>query len=178
MDDILLHICCGPCAAGSLPRIRKENLNAEGFFFNPNIHPVTEFRHRRAALEEYAEATGLPVEWRDDYGLVEFLRSVAGREDARCEYCYALRMRETAREARRRRIGLFSTTLLYSIHQKHNLIRDIAEEAARENGVEFLYVDLREGWRKGQAKWRETGLYSQKYCGCIYSEMDRYLKKK
>ncbi len=148
-----------------------------GFFFNPNIHPVTEQLARMAACKEYAGGNELPAVWRDDYGLVEFARAVAGREAERCEYCYVLRMRETAQEARRRGIGLFSTTLLYSIYQKHDLLRDVAEQAAREAGVGFAYLDLREGWKEGVERWRRTGLYSQKYCGCIYSEKERYLDR-
>ncbi len=175
MRELLLHLCCGPCTAGSLDRLRGEGWGIQGFFYNPNIHPVTEQRARAGALRSYAAAVGLPVTWRDDYGLVEFARSVAGREGERCEHCYVLRMRETAREAARRGIGHFSTTLLYSIHQKHNLLRDVAEQSAREAGVDFLYLDLREGWAAGRERWRQTGLYTQKYCGCLYSEMERYL---
>jgi predicted adenine nucleotide alpha hydrolase (AANH) superfamily ATPase len=173
---LLLHVCCGPCAAGSLPRLAAEGFAPQGFFYNPNIHPVTELRSRLGACREYAASLGLPMTWRDEYGLVEFVRAVAGREQERCTYCYARRMRETAREAVRRGIGLFSTTLLYSIHQRHHLLRDIAEEAGREAGVAFLYLDLREEWSAGRERWRSTGLYSQAYCGCVYSEMERYLK--
>ncbi len=175
-EPLLLHVCCGPCAAGSLPRLRDEGFMAEGFFYNPNIHPVTEQRARMGALRDYADAQGLPLTCRDDYGLVEFTRSVVGREGERCEYCYVLRMRETARETKRRGLGLFTTTLLYSIHQRHNLLRDIAEQEARAAGVGFVYLDLRQEWAAGRERWRATGLYSQKYCGCLYSEMERYRK--
>lgn len=177
-ERILLHICCGPCAAGSLPLLEAQGLAPEGFFYNPNIHPVTEMRARAGALKAFAEGRGLPVSWREDYGLVDFARHAAWREAERCEYCYALRLREAAAEARRRKLGLFTSTLLHSIHQKHNLIRDIGEQAAREAGVDFLYLDLREGWAAGRQAWRKTALYYQKYCGCLYSEMERYLGRR
>ncbi len=174
---VLLHLCCGPCTAGSLHGFRKEGVEATGFFYNPNIHPVTELAARVSALGDFAGKAGLPVVWRPDYGLDDFVRAASGLKEGRCEYCYVMRMRETAREARRRGFGLFSTTLLYSIHQKHNLLRDISEQAAREEGVDFLYLDLREDYREGRELWRETGLYSQKYCGCIFSEEERYRKR-
>ena len=176
-ERVLLHLCCGPCTAGSLPRLRGEGLAVTGFFFNPNIHPLMEFKARMEALRDYAGVEDLDLFWEPDYGLVDFVRSVAGREENRCEYCYVTRMRKTAREARRRGMGLFSTTLLYSIHQKHNLLRDVAEQAARDEGVDFLYLDLREEWASGRQRWRETGLFSQKYCGCLYSEMERNRNK-
>ena len=141
-ENLLLHLCCGPCTAGSLTRLRREGLNVTGFFFNPNIHPSMELMARAGALKEYAVVEDLDLLWEPDYGMVDFVRSVAGREDDRCEYCYVTRMRKTAREARRRGMGLFSTTLLYSIHQKHNLLRDVAEQAAREEGVCFTPIIL------------------------------------
>jgi len=176
-ERVLLHLCCGPCTAGSLPRLQSEGLAVTGFFYNPNIHPVMEFQARIGALKDYAGSVDLPLIWKPDYGLVDFVRSVAGREENRCEYCYVTRLRETAREASRRGMGLFSTTLLYSIHQEHNLLRDVAGQVARDEGVDFLYLDLREEWTPGRKRWRETGLFSQKYCGCIYSEMERYGNK-
>jgi predicted adenine nucleotide alpha hydrolase (AANH) superfamily ATPase len=176
-EGLLLHICCGPCTAGSLPRLREEGLEVTGFFFNPNVHPLMEFKARAEALKDYTVIEGPEIIWEPEYGLVEFVRSVAGNEQNRCEYCYVIRMRKTAREAKRRGYGLFSTTLLYSIHQKHNLLRDVAEQAARDEGVDFLYLDLREEWSSGRQRWRDTGLFSQKYCGCLYSEMERYGNK-
>ena len=71
----------------------------------------------------------------------------------------------------------FSTTLLVSIYQNHDAIKQIAEELAKKYNIEFVYRDFREGFREGQAKARELGLYMQKYCGCIFSEEDRYRKQ-
>ncbi len=148
-----------------------------GFFYNPNIHPYREFRKRMAALREVAEKRSLEVIWNRDYGLREFLREVVFREEDRCEVCYYLRLSETARLAKELGHSAFSTTLLYSPFQKHDLIRDIGETLARRFGLNFLYRDFREGYRKGQKEALELGLYRQPYCGCIFSEQERYDKK-
>ncbi len=173
MKPLLLHVCCGPCAAGSLPRLRGEGYEPQGYFLNPNIHPLTEFLARRDALREFAREERLPLE-EGGYGLVEFLQQVVGHESERCRRCYAMRLGRAAHRARERGIGSFSTTLLYSIHQDHDLIRETGQRLAGEAGVEFVYLDLRDGWRAGREAWRLTGRYCQKYCGCVYSEMERY----
>lgn len=71
----------------------------------------------------------------------------------------------------------FFSSLLISPYQNHELLKAVGETMAKKYGVEFLYRDFRPGFRAGQAKAREMGLYLQKYCGCIFSEEDRYEKK-
>ena len=64
-----------------------------------------------------------------------------------------------------------------SPYQNHEALIEVANFMAKKYGVEFLYRDFRVGFREGQAKARELGLYMQKYCGCVFSEEDRYQKK-
>ena len=71
----------------------------------------------------------------------------------------------------------FTTTLLVSPYQKHDELRKVCEKLAAEAGIEFVYRDFRVGYREGQEKARELGLYRQKYCGCVFSEEDRYRKQ-
>ncbi len=172
--DILLHICCAPCAIFPLSRLRKEGLNVRGFFYNPNIHPFLEYRKRLAVLQEYASRAGLAVSYRDEYDLDGFLRRTVGRGAGRCEQCYRMRLNAAASAARAEGVQRFTTSLLYSKYQKHDLIRGVAEEMASEQGVEFHYEDFRRGWRDGITASRAMGLYRQQYCGCIYSEAERY----
>ena len=114
----------------------------------------------------------------EDYGLDEFCRNVVDCIPERCvKYCYRARMTQTALEAKRRGFETFSTTLLVSPYQKHEELKRVCEEAAELVGVEFLYRDFRVGFREGQQKARELGLYMQKYCGCIFSEEERYMKE-
>lgn len=155
-------------------RLRAEGAQVFGVYLNPNIHPYTEWDRRREALEALASAEGLRLLPHGRYDLEEWLRAVAFREAERCRLCYHLRLSQAARVARRGRFEAFSTTLLYSRYQKHDLIREIGEAAGREAGVPFVYRDWREGWSEGVEASRTFGLYRQSYCGCIYSEKERY----
>ncbi|GAB4277645.1 MAG: epoxyqueuosine reductase QueH [Deferrisomatales bacterium] len=175
---ILLHTCCGPCTVVPLRRLRAEGARVMGVYDNPNVHPYTEWGRRRDALEELARREELPLLPVGDYALEEWVRAVAFREGERCRICYHLRLRRTAYLARRGRFEAYSTTLLYSKFQRHELIREIGEAVGREVGVRFLYRDWREGWSEGVEASKALGLYRQPYCGCIYSERDRYAPRR
>jgi len=148
-----------------------------GYFFNPNIHPYQEYQKRLGALRQYAGKVGLEVIYRDEYLLEEFLRNVSYRVEERCQYCYSIRLEGTAREAKNKAFDGFSTTLLQSTHQNHALIKETGERIAHEIGIPFYYEDFRQGWKKGVEVSKAMGLYRQQYCGCIYSEKERFMKK-
>ena len=177
MERLLLHTCCAPCSVYCVDLLRSEGIEPVSFWFNPNIHPYQEYKARRDALREYSASIGMELIIREDYGLRDFVRAVASDIDHRCAYCYTSRMEETARYAAENGFSHFSTTLLVSPYQNHEGIRETAEKLAKRYGVEFLYRDFRPGFREGQSKARENGLYMQKYCGCIFSEEDRYTKQ-
>ena len=151
---LLLHICCAPCSVECIKSLRAEGIEPTGYWYNPNIHPFTEYRARRNTVTEYAQSIGLALEMNDFYGLRPFCAAVAEDIGGRCAVCYACRMRETARYAALQGFTHFSTTLLYSPYQKHELLRAAAEEAAEEFGVEFLYRDFRPLFRQGQEEAR------------------------
>jgi predicted adenine nucleotide alpha hydrolase (AANH) superfamily ATPase len=157
--------------------MKEKGNDVTGYFFNPNIHPYQEYQKRLGALKQYSEKFGLKVIYRDEYLLEEFLRSVSHRVEERCQYCYSVRLEATAREAKKNAFDAFSTTLLQSTHQNHDLIRETGEHLAREIGTSFYYDDFRQGWRRGLEVSKAMGLYRQQYCGCIYSEKERYLGK-
>lgn len=175
--NLLLHICCGPCACYSVESLRKEGLEPTGFWYNPNIHPWTENRKRLEALRQYSEQASLRLIERDEYSLEEWLRQMVFREEDRCGFCYLGRLTATARAAKKGTFDAFSSTLLYSKHQDHDLIIRVAEQVSKEVGVPFLYRDFRTGWKEGIDISKKMGLYRQQYCGCIYSEKERYLSK-
>ncbi len=174
MSRVLLHICCAPCAIYPVSTLRGEGFAVHGFFYNPHIQPWQEFDRRLKALETYAASDEIPLIVRPDYDLQTFFRQVAFRETSRCIYCYSLRLDAAARLAKKSRFDSFTTTLLYSRQQKHDLVVSMAEEAARKHSISFLYRDFREGWKEGQEKARMLGIYRQQYCGCVYSEMERF----
>ncbi len=171
---LLLHLCCAPCTIYPLHQLRQAGHDVSGLFYNPNIHPYLEYAKRLQTLKAYADRQGLMVIWPEGYEMEAFLRGVAFREADRCLHCYDLRLRLTAMTAKRGAFAAFSTTLLYSKFQKHEIIKGIGESLAREFGVPFYYQDFREGWQEGVRISKETGMYRQPYCGCIYSEKERY----
>jgi predicted adenine nucleotide alpha hydrolase (AANH) superfamily ATPase len=173
--NILLHICCGPCALYPLQELRQSGRKVTGFFFNHNIHPYQEYLRRLEGVRQMAGATGTHVVYRDEYLLEEFLAAVAGNPDDRCLYCYFSRLEATAAKAAELGFDAFSSTLLYSRYQNHEQIKLAGEKAALRHGVNFHYEDFRPGWQEGIRLSREMGLYRQQYCGCIYSEKERYL---
>jgi predicted adenine nucleotide alpha hydrolase (AANH) superfamily ATPase len=172
----LLHVCCANCAIYPIKTMREDGLEVMGFFYRHNIHPYTECLKRQEALEAYAEQINLKVIYQEGYDLEGFIRNVAFRESERCNYCYHDRLRSTALLAKRGKFDYFSSTLLYSKHQKHELIRSMGESIGKSVGVPFLYHDYREGWKEGIECSKQMGLYRQHYCGCIYSEKERFFK--
>ena len=176
--NLLLHICCAPCSIMCVKTLRAEGIEPTGFWDNPNIHPFTEFRMRRNTLTEYAKSVGLELVVHGGYGLRPFLGEVGGDFDGRCAVCYRLRMRSAARYAAENGFSHFSSTLLISPYQNHELLAETAHAAGKEFGVSFLYRDFRPFFREGQECARALGLYMQKYCGCIFSEEERYRKRK
>jgi predicted adenine nucleotide alpha hydrolase (AANH) superfamily ATPase len=147
------------------------------FWYNPNIHPYTEYQARRDALVRFAGERGLALIREDEYGLRRFLAGTGPDFEGRCAFCYRLRLEQTALRAIREGCEAFSTTLLISPYQNHQLIREIGEELAARLSIAFLYRDFRPYFQEGRTQAREQAYYMQKYCGCIFSEEERYLKK-
>ena len=174
---LLLHLCCGPCTLFPLAALRDEGIEPLGFFYNPNIHPFREFKRRLDAVRTVAEKTGLVIDTETEYGLTDYLQQVVFKEGQRCAICYRMRLEATVRHAKAVGADGFTTTLLYSRYQKHELIRHVAEELAAAHGVPFVYRDFRTGWQEGVDMAIAMDLYRQPYCGCIYSEQERYDKK-
>jgi predicted adenine nucleotide alpha hydrolase (AANH) superfamily ATPase len=157
--------------------MRDEGLEVMGFFYRHNIHPYTECLKRQEALQAYAEQIDLKVIYQEGYDIEGFIQNVVFRESDRCNYCYHDRLRSTALLAKRGKFDYFSSTLLYSKHQQHDLIRSMGEAIGKSVGVPFLYQDYREGWKEGIECSKQMGLYRQHYCGCIYSEKERFYKE-
>ncbi len=174
----LLHACCAPCANQCIEVLKTDGFDVTAYWYNPNIHPFTEYRSRRNCLREYCAKIELPLLERNDYGLRPFVREVAPDIAGRCIKCYEMRLYETARAAAEGGFDSFTSSLFISPYQKHELMREVAERAAFEFGIKFEYRDFRPYFKAGQEKAREEGMYIQKYCGCVFSEEERYLKAK
>ncbi|MGE4317515.1 MAG: epoxyqueuosine reductase QueH [Deferribacterales bacterium] len=174
---ILLHQCCGPCSVYPVRILKGMGHDLGGYWFNPNIHPVTEFYKRLETLTAFDRSENIPLILDETYGLVDFLKNTAQNHTGRCGYCYRIRLEMTAMTAKQHGFDSFTSTLLYSRYQNHDLMVEIANEMASKYNVGFFYHDFREGWKDGIEGSKALGMYRQQYCGCIYSEEDRYLKQ-
>jgi len=177
-NKILLHTCCAPCSIKCVETLREEGVEPVIYWYNPNIHPYTEYRNRRDALRIFTGLMKLELIEEGSYALRDFLAALPSYDGERCGTCYDMRLDAAARYAAAHDYCAFSTTLLISPYQNHELLISTANAKAEKYGVNFLYRDFRPRFREGQAAARELGLYMQKYCGCVFSEEERYIKKK
>ncbi len=177
MEKTLLHCCCAPCSVSCITPLREAGIEPVGFWYNPNIHPFKEYEARRNCLVEYLKEEDVELKILEDYGLREFVKNVADDINGRCVWCYEHRLEITAKYAAENGYSSFTSTLLASTYQDHEKIALAGEKYGEKYGVKFLYKDFRGGFREGNNKAREMGLYMQKYCGCIFSEEDRYQKQ-
>ncbi len=172
---LLMHTCCAPCSVYCIEYLRNEKIEPTLYWYNPNIHPYMEYKARRDCLKEYTKNINIEAIFEEDYGLDKFCKEVINDLNNRCaNYCYPVRLRKTFEYAKINGYDTVTTTLLYSIYQNHDYIKRIMEEFSKEYKIDFLYKDFRAGFREGQSKAREIGLYMQKYCGCVFSEEIRY----
>lgn len=175
---LLMHTCCAPCSVYCIDSLRKENIEPTVYWYNPNIHPYMEYKARRDTLKEYTKSINVEAIFEEEYGLDEFCKNAIGDLKNRCQnYCYKVRLEQTAKFAKEHGFDTISTTLLVSPYQKHEILKEQGKEIAKKYGLNFLYRDFRVGFRKGQNKARELGLYMQKYCGCVFSEEMRYYNR-
>ncbi len=177
MKKVLLHCCCAPCSVSCIEPLRQEGIEPVAFWYNPNIHPFKEYEARRDCFVSYSKAQNIELFVTESYGLRDFVENVADNIEGRCRYCYASRLEKTAEFAKENGFSAFTSTLFASLYQDHELMKKEAERLGEKYGVEFLYRDFRPNFREGNRKAREEGLYIQKYCGCIFSEEDRYIKQ-
>lgn len=175
---LLLHACCGPCACYPTEKLLADGKTFDILYFNPNIHPYKEFKRRLNALRDFCEKKHYKVIIDKSYPLEEYVRGMLDEPTVRCAYCYRERMRYAACYAKENGYDAFSTTLLVSPYQKHELIIQMGEAAAMEFDIPFYYEDFREGYQRGVDISMELDLYRQPYCGCVFSERDRYEKKR
>ena len=110
----LLHICCAPCANQPIEVLRGDGIEVTGFWYNPNIHPFTEYRSRRNCLRYYAQTIDLPLIEKNDYALRPFVREVAEDIAGRCVKCYEMRLFETAKAAKENGFDSFTSSLFIS----------------------------------------------------------------
>lgn len=158
---ILLHACCAPCTTYVNQWLVENSFEVKALFYNPNIRPRQEYERRLLTMEYYATTVGLKVIYE---------KNDVETEPEKCENCYRVRLSRTAKFAKDLGYDYFSTTLLISPFQKHDLLKQVGERVSLEFGVEFFYRDSRPGYRESRQRAKEMKLYQQKYCGCKKGE--------
>jgi predicted adenine nucleotide alpha hydrolase (AANH) superfamily ATPase len=169
---IVVHICCGVCAAGVVKTLAEEGFEVTGFFYNPNIHPEKEYLKRLETTRRVARELNFPLisapytpdEWFSQAEV--FKHEPEGGK--RCEVCYRIRLEKTYQYLLSYGVDLFTTTLTISPHKRAEIVNRIGREIG---GDSFLARDFKkkDGFKKANELARQWGLYHQNYCGCIYS---------
>lgn len=177
MKKLLLHICCAPCLIYPLQSLKDKGFEVTGFFYNPNVHSFNEYKNRKTAVENFSKGADVEMIY-PDYIPADYFRAVNLKEEtpARCSICWSLRLMRTAWEAKKRGFAYFSTTLLVSPYQDQASLKKIGDDIAQAEGVSFYYEDFRPGFKEAHDQARAQGIYCQKYCGCIFSEIERCKK--
>ena len=170
--SMLLHCCCAHCTAFVIEHWRRQGYEVSGLWYNPNIHPFSEHQRRLEAMQTLAREMDMSLEVVGGFDMPFYFRRVVGDEANRCRHCFDLRLSRTAEMARERSIDAFSTSLLISPHQQHETLRQVGDKIAGD--VEFAYADLRKRYSESRHLTRGLDLYRQQYCGCLYSEWERY----
>ena len=183
---LALHSCCAPCSSAVLERL-NEHFRIALYYYNPNISPEAEFRHRveeqKRLVRQMPLAGDLTVA-EGPYEPERFYELVRGHEDdpeggARCGICFEMRLRSTAEFARRIGADYFTTTLSISPLKDAQRLNAIGSALSEEFGVKYLYSDFKkkDGYRRSCALSEEYGLYRQDFCGCAFSRMEREKRK-
>lgn len=175
---LLLHTCCAPCLIYPLERFKENGLEVTGLFYNPNIQPFAEYQNRRQALETLSKKLAVNVIY-PEYTPSEYFQEINLKEKkpGRCSICWTFRLKAAAKLAKENGFDSFSTTLLVSPYQEQGLLKKIGNAVSEAEGINFYYEDFRPGFRKAHELAKSQGIYCQKYCGCIYSEIERSNKK-
>lgn len=169
-----MHICCGPCATLPSRLFNEREVLYDGYFYNPNIHPKSEFDERMRNAQILADKRGFKLIVDTEYneeGWIEYKDM-----PSRCLGCYAIRFEGAFKYASKNHYKAVTTSLLISPYQQHDKVKELAEKASKKYNIPFYYEDFRDQYYDGQREAKEMGLYCQKYCGCISSFEDKLIE--
>ena len=167
---LLLHTCCAPCLIYPLEILSGKGYEVVSYYYNPNIHPAEEFEKRRLEVERYSGLKSLRAIF-PEYKSEDFFAVIGDNRHRpeRCLLCWEMRLRATAKYAKKEGFQAFSTTLLVSPYQDQEAIKKIGDKIEKESQLKFHYEDFRVGYRKAHSEAKANGIYCQKFCGCQFS---------
>lgn len=175
---VLMHICCAPCAEFPVMIMRNEGYNLDVLYYNPNIHPIAEWNKRLENVNKFAQIKELQVFVDNTFLEEKWREHPSNIKENHCAMCYFMRMDFAAKFAAEHAYAAFTTSLLVSPYQNHDLLHKSAYNAAKRYNVKYIECDFRDGFRLGQEMARADELYCQKYCGCIFSLGETRFEKK
>jgi len=180
-ENVLLHICCAPDATYPVLYLRGRHYKVTGFFYNPNIHPISEYEKRLNEVKKLSELLKFPL-LEAPYSneeVKEWFNYIKGYEKEkeggfRCYLCYKMRLELTAKVAKEKGFDYFTTTITISPHKNSSWVFEIAKELEYKYSIKFLYVDFkkRNGFKSSVILSKFFGLYRQNYCGCVFSHIE------
>lgn len=178
-EKVLLHICCAPDATYPFFYLRGRHYGVTGFFYNPNIHPLSEYEKRLEEIVRFSRVINMDLEV-GKYDKDSWMERIKGTENEpeggkRCYICYKMRLEETARIAKENGFDYFTTTLSISPHKNIKWIFDIGEQVGNKYGVKFLKADFkkRNGFKSSIVLSKYYKMYRQNYCGCVFSQIKK-----
>ena len=173
---VLLHCCCAPCSGAVIERLLQMGVTPTLFFYNPNIHPSTEYERRKNELIRYAHTQGIPC-IEAEYDPERWASIVQGHESdpergERCSLCFGMRLQRTAQYAAANGFSVIATTLGLSRRKDREQVAAAGRWAATTvDSVSYFDYDWRKGGgsQRGDEIARNEGFYRQRYCGCRFS---------
>ena len=178
---VLLHVCCGVCATSVIERLREEGFDITAFFYNPNIHPQSEYLRRKETFIEVAERMKFPY-MIGEYEVSEWMKRIKGFEKEpeggkRCGICFKFRLMRTYEKFREGNFSYFTTTLTVSPYKNAEIINSIGKSIDKEAFLERNFKK-KDGFKRSIELAKKWNLYRQDYCGCVFSKMERERARK
>ena len=173
---MLVHICCSVDSHFFIEKLQQEYPDEKliGFFYDPNIHPYSEYQLRLLDVERSCKKLGIEL-IEGPYDFENWMDAVRGLEKepekgTRCEVCFDKRFEVSAHKALELGEKSMTTTLLVSPKKSQEQLTRSGEAFHASHGVEFIAFDYRKnGGTNDQSRVsKEEQLYRQDYCGCIY----------
>lgn len=166
---LLIHTCCADCLLKMVDSLKDGSVEIVGYFYNPNIHPRSEYLTRLRAAQQICEENKIKLIV-PDWSPKEWFKEIDENKN-RCEKCWKLRLRKTFEYAKEKGFEAISSTLVTSHYQNKEKIIEIGKELEKEFGIKFLVPE------NVSSDLKTTGFYKQNYCGCCYSLVEAWTEK-
>ena len=173
---MLVHVCCAVDSHYFLQKLRSQFPDEKliGFFYDPNIHPYSEYQLRLLDVKRSCKMLDIEL-IEGEYDTAGWLEAVRGLENepekgARCSVCFDNRFEITAKKAHELGEKIFTSTLLTSPKKSLTQLKNSGDYLADKYNLEFIAPDYRskQGTQEQNILAKQDKLYRQDYCGCLF----------